>query len=472
MAIQFVHIQIALAALAFFCSSFIVLRLAPQTPWIAPALRATLVLAIAVADLLYSALHLTAAVLELTSDDVSADRRGSALCPFLGPLLYFSIFAVYITITMLSHYNFYRMTRRKAERSRLLWRYMLGGMAADCIFTAIVAVAATYGHGGFKMSYGYCVAWQPNFMHYGEACFLLSLFITVYMGCKARRQHSPIVFYRQQGNHMVIGYICVALCVGMWQMVLLVWRCGESIPEDSYMPRALVIVYVVLNLLWPVGNFIVFTVAAKPTLVAEARERGLLGVSVPNLRCVGFAKMDSAGQSVSNIERRDSAAWRRNSELQIEATRCDFRIEVARLIDLQLPPDVPMRNDFLRAAVIDIAHGGVEAMRTVVLAHARGRSTLRRKLLSLWQELYPEEQAPFAFTQEDCSEDSGTDESGMATDDDNDTSDPAPPRPLSPVPSWLQPLWKATSVGTLGLDSDDDDDGVHWSGVCDVYQAC
>ena len=43
----------------------------------------------------------------------------------MGPLMYFSIFSLYISIANIAHYSFHRLTRRTGDRSDLLWWYLL-----------------------------------------------------------------------------------------------------------------------------------------------------------------------------------------------------------------------------------------------------------------------------------------------------------------------------------------------------------
>ena len=225
---SFVWVQISLSVLAISCSTFIVALLAPQKPWRSSNLRvrATLVLSIAMADWCYSIVHLTSAVLYFKGIGSQADEE--YLCPILGPFLYFSIFIVYISIANLSHYSFYRINMRETERVSLLGRYILVLVGLSIAFTVVVWVVGRFfrdegtSTGGFRLSHGYCVATQPGFLHYTDISFFITLFVALWMGCKARAQHPASVFYRHCS--VVTGYMSVALCVGGFQLFEIIWR--------------------------------------------------------------------------------------------------------------------------------------------------------------------------------------------------------------------------------------------------------
>lgn len=104
-------------------SAWIISQLAPDRPWRASNLRVrcTLILSVTIADLLYSFMQLVAASIDIAN----AEAAAAPFCWVMGPLMYFSIFSLYISIANIAHYSFHRLTRRTGDRSDLLWWYLL-----------------------------------------------------------------------------------------------------------------------------------------------------------------------------------------------------------------------------------------------------------------------------------------------------------------------------------------------------------
>ena len=99
-------------------------------------------------------MHLNSGILAIAGVNSHVDQE--TLCPYLGPLLYFTIFSVYASIGNLSHYAFYRITMRKAEKATLLRWYIVAHLGLTTIFTTVVVVLARVSpdRGHFKLSHG------------------------------------------------------------------------------------------------------------------------------------------------------------------------------------------------------------------------------------------------------------------------------------------------------------------------------
>eukprot|EP00656_Telonema_subtile_P034051 TRINITY_DN38183_c0_g1_i1.p1 TRINITY_DN38183_c0_g1~~TRINITY_DN38183_c0_g1_i1.p1 ORF type:complete len:451 (+),score=89.11 TRINITY_DN38183_c0_g1_i1:60-1412(+) len=401
--------QMILAFIALFSSAWILLQLAPSKPWRSTSLRvrSSLVFAIAAVDLLYAMIHVAAAVITRLPTD------GSKFCSYLGPVLYFAIFSVYITIANLAHYSYYRLTRRTTDRSRLLRVYAAVWLCSATVLTIAVSVGLSLSGSEFVLTEGYCHADQNDeagqimVVTIQAACYFFTIFVAVYMHREARSAHSELVVVRQQS--VVAGYIAITVVIGVIQTIKLLWYYSTRGHEDSFGEKAFVHAYMILNLLWPTANCVVFVVVSRQALRKEGK------------KAVGFNDTEpDTGQPLA-LEDKDSATWRQASKTTIVSRRQSLSVQLQPAINDLLPVGHhAMARQFARKIVK--RSGSIGA--SVLIGHP---AQLRKVVIGLWRDRHPGTVLPESLLLEgedenvsdftSASDEDGADDSGSGEED-------------------------------------------------------
>jgi len=129
-------VNTGICAVALLCSLRIVTQLIPLRPWHRdkPRLRCLLVLIIAVVDLCFSLITLSASIAILA--DVPSD---TTVCTAIAPLFDVIVFLTYLSVANLAHYSLLRLQRRQSLQPEWLgaW-YLLGSIAASLVLSTAV----------------------------------------------------------------------------------------------------------------------------------------------------------------------------------------------------------------------------------------------------------------------------------------------------------------------------------------------
>ena len=321
---SFVCVQLMLSIISLLASAWVIGRLAPEKPWRRGALRVRccLVLGMTLTDFCYSIIHLTAAVIVLAD----LNPPNAAFCLWMGPVMYFVIFSMYISIASLAHYSFLRLNSRTSERMQILNRYIIGWFLSGTALTGAVVAFV----GEFEFSSGYCHAPQGNlasqlFVVITQfMCYVFVAVVMAVMAVRARSSHSDLVIRRQRG--LVSGYITVTIVIGVCQLIKSVWYYSSHNAIDVVIKA-----YILLNLLWPTANccvFILSTRRSKFKLNSEQR-----------LRSVGFCTTEAGCPDGSplHLDDKDSTGWRANTQKQIVTSRAEISTSLQGVISNLLP---------------------------------------------------------------------------------------------------------------------------------------
>ena len=217
----FVIVQFVLSALAVLCSASLFIHLIRQAPWEPLRVRACLVLAITIGDVLYGVIHFSAAI--MTTRDLNGNS--AVLCSLLGPFTYWTIFSLNVWVAILAHYSFSRLSERTANRKAVLSRYCLVWFASTVVVTGASTGGMYQAGGGFEMSHGYCHVVEDHASSSGMAAIASTKAITdtavictaAWMGAQARLGHSAVVVSRAQ--RIVDGYVGAVAVVGLFGFV-------------------------------------------------------------------------------------------------------------------------------------------------------------------------------------------------------------------------------------------------------------
>jgi len=322
MADGFVIVQFVLSVLAVLCSASLFIHLIRQAPWEPLRVRACLVLAITIGDVLYGVIHFSAAIMESFYPHLNGNS--AVLCSVLGPVTYWTIFSLNVWVAILAHYSFSRLSERTTNRKALLSRYCVGWFASTVTVTVVSTGGMYLSGGGFEMSHGYCHVVEDHASSSWMAAIASTKAITdtavictaAWMGAQARLGHSAVVVSRAQ--RIVDGYIGAVAVVGLFGFA----KCLQYQISGKSSPKVEGEIYMMVNLLWPVSNCVVYVLFSKRLWLEK--------------KAVGFSCMSVSGSPMP-LEDGDSTGWREASQGEIVSRRKELAVRLQPMISDLLP---------------------------------------------------------------------------------------------------------------------------------------